>query len=181
MKTVADKKKGQNIGEYIIYMYQMENLLRAYQFEMEEVKRYVISHYPISEEEKAETTAWFAEIAKALKNEGKEEKGRLNSTQVYVTELAKIHWELLKTDKNYFEHYRKAKPHILQLVIEAGDKAPSNEVQVCLNAIYGLLLAKLKGRDVPKDMENATEAFGNVLSYLNWAYFHKNEKKIREN
>lgn len=181
MKTIADKKKGQNIAEYIIYMYQMEDLLRAYQFDLEEVKQYVISHYPIPEKEKAATLAWFTAIAKALKNEGKEEKGRLNSTQAYVTELAEIHWGLLKTDKTYFEHYQKAKPYILQLVIEAGDDAPSNEVQVCLNAIYGLLLAKLKGREIPKDMESATEAFGNVLSYLNWVYFHRYENKIREN
>lgn len=181
MKAIADKKKGQNISEYIIYMYQMEDLLRAYLFNLDEVNQYVISHYPISEEEKAETLAWFKEIAEALKKEGKEAKGRLNSTQAYVGELAKIHWELLKTDKTYFEHYQKAKPHILQLIIAAGDEAPSNEIQVCLNAIYGLLLAKLRGREVPKEMEDATEAFGNILSYLNWIYFRIENEKVNRN
>ncbi|MDX5479843.1 MAG: DUF4924 family protein, partial [Cyclobacteriaceae bacterium] len=34
MKAIADKKKEQNIGEYIIYMYQMEDLLRAFQFNL---------------------------------------------------------------------------------------------------------------------------------------------------
>lgn len=181
MKAIADKKKEQNIGEYIIYMYQMEDLLRAYQFNLDEVNQYVISHYPISEEEKTETLEWFQNIADTLKKEGKEEKGRLDSTQAYVAELAKIHWELLKTDKSYFEHYQKAKPHILQLVIDAGKDAPSNEIQICLNAIYGLLLAKLRGREVPTGILDATDSFGNVLSYLNFVYFQKENEKLQRN
>ena len=181
MKVIADKKKEQNIAEYIIYMYQMEDLLRAYEFNLDEINQYVISHYPVSEKEKTETLLWFSNIAMALKNEGKETKGRLDSTQVYVSQLAEIHWGLLKTDGTYFEYYKKAKPYILQLIIEAGDEAPSNEIQVCVNAVYGLLLAKLKGRGIPKDMEAATEAFGNILGYLNWAYFQKNEEKTRGN
>lgn len=181
MKAIAEKKKGHNIGEYIIYMYQMEDLLRAFHFNLDEVRQYVISHYPISEAEKAETLEWFEEMANALENEGKKEKGRLNSTQAFVNELAKIHWELLKSDKNYFESYQKAKPHIIQLVLAAGDEAPANEVQVCINAIYGLLLAKLKGREIPNDINEATEAFGNILSYLNWAYFDKLRNQTSRN
>lgn len=181
MKSVAEKKKSQNIPEYIIYMYQMEDLIRAYQFDKEEIRQYVVSHYPVSEEEKETTLEWFEKIADALVEEGKEERGRLKSTQAYVSELAKIHWNLIKTDKTYFQHYQKAKPHIVQLVIEAGEDAPSNEIQVCLNAIYGLLLAKLRGREIPSDMIQATDAFGNVLSYLNWVYFYNQEKNVREN
>ena len=44
MQAVAQKKKSQNIGEYLIYLYQMEDLIRSYQGNMEEIKRYVISH-----------------------------------------------------------------------------------------------------------------------------------------
>ena len=54
MKAIADRKKGQNIGEYLIYMYQMEDLIRSYQGNLEEINTYVISHYPIAEEEKQE-------------------------------------------------------------------------------------------------------------------------------
>ncbi|PRY85278.1 DUF4924 family protein [Mongoliibacter ruber] len=181
MKPVAEKKKSQNIPEYIIYMYQMEDLIRAYEFNLDEIKQFVVSHYPISDEEKEETLNWFSELAEQMKKEGIAEKGHLSKTQIHVAELATIHWSLIKTDKTYFEHYKNAKPHIVHLVIEAGEEAPSNEIQVCLNAVYGLLLAKLKGREIPKDMNEATDAFGNVLSYLNWIYFYNQEKSVREN
>jgi hypothetical protein len=181
MKAIAEKKKAKNIGEFIIYMYQMEDLLRAYQFNMQEVKQYVISHYPVSEEEKEETFQWFNELANSLASENVKEKGHLKSVQAMVDLLAKLHWQLLKTDNIYFNIYQKAKPHIIQMVLEAGENSPGNEIQICLNAIYGLLLAKLRGREIPKDMQQATDAFGDVLSYLNWAYFEELENRVREN
>jgi hypothetical protein len=181
MKSVAEKKKSQNIPEYIIYMYQMEDLIRAYQFDTDEIRQYVVSHYPVSEKEKKDTLAWFEHLANEMKENGLVEKGHLSETQQYVANLANIHWSLIKTDKNYFNLYQKAKPHIVHLVIEAGEEAPANEIQVCLNAVYGLLLAKLRGRDIPSDMAEATDAFGNVLSYLNWVCFYRQEKNVRDN
>lgn len=181
MKAVAERKKSHNLPEYIIYMYQMEDLIRAYGFSMEEMRQYVVVHYPVAEEEKEETLNWFGELAKQMKLEGIEDTGRLKSTQNIVDMLAKLHWELLKTDQEYFVIYQKAKPHVIKLVMEAGDNPPSHEIQVCINAIYGLLLAKLHGREIPEGLTEATESFGDVLSYLNWTYFDEKEKYTREN
>ena len=52
MQAIAERKKSQNIGEYLVYMYQMEDLIRSYQGNMEEIKQYVISHYPVTEEKR---------------------------------------------------------------------------------------------------------------------------------
>lgn len=171
MKSIADKKKAQNIGEYIIYMYQMEDLLRAYQFNMEEVRQYVIAHYPVSDQEKTATYQWFDFLAQSMKTEGISEKGHLQAVQKEVDHLAQLHWTLLRTDPNYFTIYQRAKPHVIQLVMEAGEQNPGHEIQLCINAVYGLLLARLRGREIPKDILEATSAFGEVLSYLNLAYF----------
>lgn len=181
MKAVAERKKAHNLPEYIIYMYQMEDLIRAYDFSMEEIQKYVVVHYPIPETEKEETLAWFKELAAQMEDENIKKNGRLKSTQKIVDMLAKLHWELLKTDKEYFAIYQKAKPHVIKLVLEAGDNPPSHEIQVCINAVYGLLLAKLHGREIPEGLSEATECFGDVLSYLNWTYFNEIEKEIREN
>lgn len=181
MKAIAEKKKAKNIGEFIIYMYQMEDLLRAYQFNMQEVKQYVISHYPISDEEKEETFQWFSGLTDSMANENIKDGGHLKSVQQMVDLLAKLHWQLLKTNNTYFNIYQKAKPHIIQMVLETGENSPGNEIQICLNAVYGLLLAKLHGREIPKDMVAATEIFGDVLSYLNYAYFEEVESRARDN
>jgi hypothetical protein len=181
MRAVAEKKKAQNIPEYIIYMYQMEDLLRAYNFNLDDVRQYVISHYPISEAEKKETAIWFADLAFEMKNAKVEKTGHLPRTQELVDELASIHWTLLKTDRDYFDLYQNAKPHMIRLLLEAGENAPKHEIQIALNAIYGQLLARLRSREVPAEILEATDTFGDILSYLNWVYFNREEGRARQN
>jgi len=181
MKAVAEKKKAQNIPEYIIYMYQMEDLLRAYQFNMDDIRQYVVSHYPVSETEKTETAIWFSDLASDMKKAKVEEKGHLPQTQDFVDHLASIHWRLLKTDKDYFDLYQNAKPHLIHLLLEAGENAPKHEIQVAFNAIYGQLLARLRSREVPAAILEATDTFGDLLSYLNWVFFNQEEAKANQN
>lgn len=181
MKAVAENKKAQNIGEYIIYMYQMEDLIRAYQFDISEINQYVISHYPISAAEKENTKKWFEELIREMKKESIMEEGHLSFIQSTVDDLARIHWDLLKTDREYFDLYAKAKPYVIDFILEAGEKSPGHEIQICLNAIYGLLLSRLKGREVPKDILAATSAFGKILSYLNQVYLNLQNQKVRNN
>lgn len=170
MQSVAEKKKSQNIGEYLIYLYQMEDLIRSFQGNMEEIRQYVVAHYPVSEQEKAEITAWFQGLLNKMRSEGILEKGHLKELNLLVDQLLQLHYRLLKTDRSYFETYNQAKPHILQSILAADGENPGNEIQLCLNGIYGLLLCRLLGKKVSDEQLKAAEAFGEVLSLLNLAY-----------
>jgi len=170
MKKVAESKKRTNVGEYIIYMYQIEDLIRAYNFDAGEIRKYVISHYPITEEEKSEVAAWFDALVVQMGEEGIREQGHLSGVQKEVDKLAQIHWDLLKNDGEYFKLYNRAKPHILEYISAADGKSLGHEIQICLNGIYGLLLCKLSGKKVPDELHQSAEAFGAVLGYLNEAY-----------
>ncbi|MCZ8133911.1 MAG: DUF4924 family protein [Algoriphagus sp.] len=170
MKSVAEKKKSQNIGEYLIYLYQMEDLIRSFQGNMEEIRQYVIAHYPVTEAEKELTTEWFEGLLGKMKSEEILEKGHLRELNYLVEQLLQLHYRLLKTDKSYFETYHQAKPFILESILAANGENPGNEIQICLNGIYGLLLCRLLGKKVSDEQLKAAEAFGEVLSLLNIAY-----------
>ena len=173
MKSVAENKKSQNIPEYLIYMYQMEDLIRSYQGNLDEIREYVISHYPISPGEKNEVAGWFSSLIAQMKTEQIMEKGHLGVLHDLVGKLAEIHWSLLKTNSIYFEIYSKAKPFILDAVIQAKDENLGNEIQICLNGIYGLLLCRLLGKKVEDERLKAAEIFGEILSMLNFSYQQK--------
>lgn len=173
MKSVAENKKSHNIPEYLIYMYQMEDLIRSYQGNLDEIKAYVISHYPISPEEKNVVAGWFSDLIAQMKTEQIMEKGHLAELRNYVEKLAEIHWSLLKTEPSYFETYSKAKPYILDSVIQANGENLGNEIQICLNGIYGLLLCRLLGKKVKDEQLKAAEIFGEILSILNFTYQQK--------
>lgn len=174
MQSVAENKKLSNIAEYIIYMYQMEDLIRSYQGNSHEIKTFVVEKYPVSEEDKNKIADWYLQLLAQMKSEDILEKGHLDELNQFVSELAQIHWNLLKTDPAYFEAYRKAKPFILDAVMQAEGQDLGNEIQICLNGVYGLLLCRLLGKKVSHEQLKSADAYGDILSTLSYHYRVKN-------
>jgi sulfur relay (sulfurtransferase) DsrC/TusE family protein len=170
MKSLAEKKKKENIVEYILYMYRMEDLLRAYRFSMDDIDQYFLAHAKISKKEKTASHQWLENMAMKMEKHGVKKEGHLPSTQRYVDALAKIHWELVKSDRHYFRIYQKAKPVVMDFIMAAGNKNPGHEVQVFVNGLYGLLLSRLNGKQVSPEMSKAAEIFGEALGYLSLVY-----------
>ena len=170
MQAIAARKKSQNIGEYLVYMYQMEDLIRSYQGNMAEIEQYVISHYPVTEEEKESIKTWFAGLAASMEQQELMQKGHLQELQELVQQLLTLHYQLLKTDANYMATFHLVKPHLLEAVEAAQTEDLGNEIQICLNGVYGLLLCRLLGKKVSDRQLEAAEAFGDVLSHLNFSY-----------
>ena len=174
MKSVAENKRATNIAEYIVYMYQMEDLIRSYQGNAEEIKSFVVSKYPVSEEERTEISEWYLALLGKMKEQDLLEKGHLKELNELVASLAEIHWKLLKTDAGYFEIYNKTKPFIIEAVMQAEGQDLGNEIQICLNGIYGLLLCRLLGKKVSDEQLKSADAYGDILSTLSYHYKVKN-------
>lgn len=49
---ISQQLKQQNIAEYLLYMWQIEDLIRANGFDMEKIRKNIIDPYPITEEQK---------------------------------------------------------------------------------------------------------------------------------
>ncbi|MFO7822812.1 MAG: DUF4924 family protein [Cyclobacterium sp.] len=175
MKSIAEKKKNEHLIEYILYLYRMEDLIRVYQFNMEDLEQYVLTHKNVSPRDRAESKAWLERLADGMKRAGIEEKGHLPEVQALVDRLAKFHWKLLKTDPVYLSLHRKAQPHLLTLLSDLNDENPGHEIQIFIHTLYGLLLSKLNGKKAPESVEAAAARFGEVLSYLD-AQFRASEQ-----
>lgn len=171
--NLAETKKRQNISEYIIYMYQTEDLIRIYEFDMEKIDAYVIKHIPAEASEKTAISTWYAKIAKQMQMEGLGERGHLAETQRYVNHLNKLKNDLLANDEGFKKIYDKAKTHIDES-LQLSNGAVTNDVQACLNGVYGLLLARMNGKKVPAELMEGVNAFGDVLSYLSYKFNQRN-------
>lgn len=165
--NLADSKRRNNISEYIIHMYQTEDLIRVYDFDMEKIEEYVIKHIPL--EDKSELKQWYSQIAENMKSEGIENTGHLTEVQEIAAELSSLKDELLKTDKDFIKTYDEALPHIKRS-LELSQGLIKDEIQACLNGVYGLLLLRMNGKKVPDELMESINAFGNVLSYLSYKY-----------
>jgi len=170
--VLADKKKQENISEYIIYMYQTELLVRNFAFDIGKIRTLVVDH--ISDENldgtgKEELVVWYQKIiSKMLKEElGKE--GHLSEVQGFVKELSDLSISLQIKDKAYFNTFNAARPFIRES-IQASDGLVTDPVQACLNGVFGLLIARMNGDEVGAKQMEAIEHFGNVLSLLSHHY-----------
>lgn len=173
--TIAENKKKNNISEYIIFMYQTEDLVRVYNFDMEQIKEYVISHFPVDEKEKEVLIIWYEDIRDRMIAENIKEKGHLEKVNSLVGELAEMSKQLLKSDHAYRQIYDQAKIHINKN-LDLAQGAIKEPIQICLNAIYGLLLLRMNGKKVDESLMEGLNAFGDVLSYLSFKY--KQRKNI---
>ena len=102
---IAKAKRRENIAEYILYLWQLEDLLRALQFSPEAIFSTLIApRKDIAEEQKHIFLLWYLDLANLLQQEGKEEKGHLEHTLHLIQDLHDLHLQLMKLPVG--EHYR---------------------------------------------------------------------------
>ncbi len=169
MENFAKQRRENNISEYIIFQYQMEDLVRAYQFDMAEIEEYVVKHFPISEEEKEEKRTYFKQLIAEMKAEGVEQEGHLKANQEIVDKVLELHFKLLTEDKEYQQLFNAVRPSI-QLYLQKAEGKVTNPIQVCINGVYGYLLCKMTGKPVAEEDKKHVEAFGDLLAYLSYNF-----------
>jgi L-rhamnose mutarotase len=166
---IAEKKKKENISEYIIHMYKTEDLIRAFEYDMDQLERYMISHLPISDEEKQNELRWYSEIADIIKSGSGMTSGHLEEVQDIVDDLNILHERLRETDTQYKKVLEEAQNDLDQYNKLVKDEDIS-EIQLCLNAVYGYLLLKMENKPISEEQKDTVDRFGAILAYLSFKY-----------
>ena len=93
---IARQKKQENIAEYVIYMYQVEDMMRACGLDIETVKKNIISQYQQPQAVIDEMTYWYDNIIALMRNQKIEQKGHLQEVLNVVDDLNDLHLQLLR-------------------------------------------------------------------------------------
>ena len=146
---IARQKRKENIAEYLLYMWQVEDLIRANKFDMDSINRTVIAHYDQPEEVKKEIAQWYEELIEMMRSEGVMEKGHIQLNKNVIITLTDLHLRLLKSPKEmvYSAAYYKTLPYIVQLRAKSGGE-DLPELETCVAAVYGYLLLRMQGKAV---------------------------------
>lgn len=92
---IAQRKRKENIAEYILYLWQLEDLLRALQFSPEAIYSQLVQKSELDEAKKQEVFFWYMDLVNLLRKEGKEENGHLEHTLHLIDDLDNLHKQLL--------------------------------------------------------------------------------------
>ncbi len=169
---IARQKKEENIAEYIIYMWQLEDLLRANQLDIEKIQQLIIDPYPVDEATKKEMREWYENLIQMMKLEHVEEKGHLQFIKNTVEDLNDLHMELLQKPKEiqYNALFFKTLPFLVEFRGKAKAGEETNDVELSLQALYGVLMLKLQKKEVTAETMTAVKQISQLLAVLAQKY-----------
>lgn len=167
---IAKSIREKSVVEYLLYMWQMEDLIRAYGCSLTRIRREYIDRFEYTDQQKDEEEDWFGDLIRMMNQEGKREKGHLAINEVLLQDLGDLHVRLLQSTRFpfYSAEYYRVLPFIVELR-QKGDKE-IGEVETCLNALYGVMLLRMRQKPISPETAHAIKAITTFLGMLSDYY-----------
>lgn len=168
---VARKLRKQNITAYIIYMFQVEDIIRAYGLDVDRICKEYLPKFQYTEEQIAEQRDWYAGLIRMMQEEGVKENGHVQVVKNTLLLMADRHRELLADPKQpfYSAAYYKALPYIVELRSKGRNKE-KDEIENCVDALYGATVLKMQGRELTDETKQALQPITYLLEMLGKLY-----------
>jgi len=164
---IAKRTKENNIAEHVIYMFQIEDIIRANNLDLDTIIKTLIEPQISDEKLVKEYKAWYGDLIKTMNAEGVTKKGHISDLNEILMELLLLHNTLLNVinNKKYLAVFEKALPALkdFQSKSQASDV---NLIEVGFNALYSKLILKLKGQAFTPATEEAFKQISEMLGFL---------------
>ena len=161
---IAKKLRSQSVSAYLIYMYQVEDLIRAYGLDADRIAAEYLPRFGYGEKQMKEAKEWYESLVRMMKEEGKEEAGHVRVVQNTLDLLEDHHQELLadSDEHDYRAAYYKALPQIVALRTQGNNKE-KHEMENCIDALYGATLLRMQGKELSAGTLNALKPISELL------------------
>lgn len=171
---IAQKLREKSITGYVIYMFQVEDVIRAYGLDIDRIQKEYLSRFQYTPEQEEKVIEWYCNLINMMREENVQEKGHVQVVRNTLILLADRHAELLLDPKQpfYSAAYYKALPYIVELRAHGSDRE-KNEIENCLDAVYGVTLLKMKGKPVSEETLHAMQPITHLLEMLSQLYKEK--------
>lgn len=170
----ASAKKRENIAEYLLYMWQIEDLIRAYGLDIDRINAEIVGRYEgLDDRQRKKMSEWYESLIDMMRREGKEQKGHLQLNINTLADLEQLHRKLLSDPKfaDYSAEYYNTLPLIVELRSKAGENK-KDEIETLFDALYGILMLRLQKKEISDDTLKAMSQISKLLAKLS-AYYKK--------
>ena len=173
---VQKELREKNIAEYLLYMWQVEDMIRAAGLDSDRLYETVIKSSGRSEADCAEWKQWYDYLIGMMRVEGKTEHGHLQINENVLMLLEELHTRLLDSHKQpeYRDLYYKALPFIVEFRAKNHEQQ-NEELRDCFNLLYGVWLLKVQGKPVSAETEQAVKAVSAFIGKL--AVLYREDKE----
>lgn len=165
---IASEKRKSNIAEYLLYMWQIEDMIRANGLDIDRIKTNVIDRYvSLTDAQRKELTEWYESLIDMMRREGVEKSGHLQINKNILGQLVALHQALLADPKfaDYSAEFYRTLPYIVELRSKSGE-AKAGEIETCFNALYGMLLMRLQQKELTPQTLDAIKQISRFIAFL---------------
>lgn len=145
----ASRLKKTNICEYLLYMWQVEDLIRAFKLDIDLIRQNIVDKYSYADpKEKKMTMEWYESLVDMMRREDVVTSGHLQLNVNVLIDLEDVHQRLLRSGQ--FPEYNAKFFHILPMIQQLRQKSEDglSDLELCFNFQYGILLLKLQQKEI---------------------------------
>lgn len=182
---IADKLKTTNRAEYLLYMWQVEDIIRAYNCDADRLAHEYVSRFDLDSTKRKEVEQWYANLCEMMRSEGKITHGHLQICSNVLQELTELNQQLLHSSK--FPYYREMYYKVLPYIVELRGKNNANnaqqsynepELQTCFDLLYGVMMLRLQQKPITPETERAVKDVSALLGQLSDYYFKDKQQPL---
>jgi hypothetical protein len=173
---VQKELREKNIAEYLLYMWQVEDMIRAAGLDSDRLYNSVIKSSGRSEADCLEWRQWYDDLIEMMRTEGKTASGHLQINENVLILLEDLHTRLLDSHKQpeYRDLYYKALPFIVEFRAK-NHSTENDELRDCFNLLYGVWLLKVQGKPVSTATAQAVKVVSAFIGKL--AVLYREDKE----
>lgn len=168
---ISQQLRKKSIAEYVLYMWQVEDLIRAYGCSLSRIKNEYVSQFSdYTDEQRSELVDWYGDLIRMINQEGKRKKGHLQINQIVVQDVSDLHAQLLQSSK--FPFYNAEYYKVLPFIVELRNKGSKDvgEIETCLNALYGTMMLRLQKKPISPETAHAVKEITTFIGMLSDYY-----------
>ncbi len=142
--------KKNNIAEYILYLWQIEDYLRAFP-------------------QQAESNQELHDLYNMMHQENITDIGHLQLAKNALAELEELHDDILQQEATYRAAMIRLTPALNILKAKTNNPTMS-DIEACLTLLYQVMLLRLQNKDISSETADVQKQVTQVLQYLSRTY-----------
>ena len=168
---IARQKLNENIAEYLIYMYQIEDIIRAFNFDSDQIIEVFVKPNLPDNSFLNQYRAWYNDLIQQMKDQGCQKEGHIEPIREVIMELIYLHNTLLTiTNDEKYKSLCEASADYLGEFRQKSNMSGRHDVEVLIHAMYMKFQLKVRKQEISPETEDAMDKLRVQLAYLSREY-----------
>lgn len=153
--------KKENIAEYVLGMWQMEDLIRAF-----------------ASDEALLQNPFLSDLKRMMEQEGVMAQGHVQIALVAMQEMDEIHHTLYDEEATYRAAWIALMPY-MNILKAKTDRPTMSDMEICLTFLYDIMLLRLKKQTISPETEATQRQVSALLRYIAMDYRASHEENAQ--